>query len=277
MKRAVLSLSGGMDSTSLLLHLLSDGYEVTAIGFNYGQKHVFELEQAQKLVEFLQLKNLPVTYDIIELKGLSNLLMSGLVNNNSMELKTGHYAHENALTSVVPNRNAIFSSIAYAVALSIVKRDNVDCLIALATHLGDFDNNTKEGIYPDCSEEFKVAIEYAFKVGNWDSERVNYYAPYNRIDKTGVLRNGIDACNKLELNYEEVYILTNTSYSPIKIHTGEWISDYKTGSSIERVEAFMNLKLHDPILYANEDGSIVDILEVEEYVKNICKEWRSMK
>ena len=44
MNKAVLSLSGGMDSSSLLLHLLAKGYQVTALGFDYGQKHKVELE-----------------------------------------------------------------------------------------------------------------------------------------------------------------------------------------------------------------------------------------
>lgn len=52
-KTAVMALSGGMDSTSLLLHLLSKGYEVTAISFNYGQKHVIELERAASLIDRL--------------------------------------------------------------------------------------------------------------------------------------------------------------------------------------------------------------------------------
>jgi methionine aminopeptidase type I len=53
MKKAVLSLSGGMDSSSLLLHLLANGYEVTALGFDYGQKHKVELERATSLVDYI--------------------------------------------------------------------------------------------------------------------------------------------------------------------------------------------------------------------------------
>jgi len=53
MKKAVLSLSGGMDSSSLLLHLLANGYEVTALGFDYGQKHKIELERATELVKYI--------------------------------------------------------------------------------------------------------------------------------------------------------------------------------------------------------------------------------
>lgn len=275
-KQAVLALSGGMDSTSLLLKLLSESYEVTAIGVDYGQKHIFELEQAKRLVEYLRSKDFKVTYNIIELKGLSELLVSGLVNNNSMELIKGHYAHENAKTSVVPNRNAILSALAYAVALSRVKLLDLNCSIALATHLGDFDNNKKAGIYPDCSEEFKQAIEYAFKIGNWDSDKVDYYAPYNVVDKTGVLSSGIESCKKLGLDYREIYSMSNTSYSPIKVGD-KWISDFKTGSSVERVEAFINLELEDPIQYADEDGSLRSWEFVKSYVEQVCREWQSQK
>ena len=143
MKKAVLSLSGGLDSSSLLLHLLAKGYAVQCLSFDYGQKHRHELECAQELTNFLWKKGHKVAHEIIELKGLSHLLVSGLVDNNSMELKTGHYAHENALTSVVPNRNAIMASIAYAVALSLVKGNDEKCLIAQGTHMCDFDNKKK--------------------------------------------------------------------------------------------------------------------------------------
>ena len=53
MKQAVLSLSGGMDSSTVLLHLLEKGYQVTAVSFDYGQKHKVELERAQQLVDYI--------------------------------------------------------------------------------------------------------------------------------------------------------------------------------------------------------------------------------
>jgi len=194
-KYCVLSLSGGADSSSLLLRLLNDGYEVTALSFDIGQKHKIELERATELVNYLNsLENKmvedggkpmfsPINHQIIKLDGLSNLLVSGLIDNDSMEMKKGHYAHENALTTVVPNRNAIFAAITYAVALSIVKRTGEKCQIALGTHMGDFNNKTQIGIYPDCSEEFKIALEHAFKIGNWDSEKVysDIYSPDSQV------------------------------------------------------------------------------------------------
>lgn len=298
---AVIALSGGMDSGTLLLRLLSEGYQIQALSFDYGQKHKIELERATELVSYLNAQFYRVgdnygkiKHQIIKLEGLQNLLVSGLMDNDSMEMKKGHYAHENALTTVVPNRNAIFSSIIYAVALSIVKKTGSSCLIALGTHMGDFDNKKQSGIYPDCSEEFKQAIEHAFKIGNWDSDKVDYYAPYNVTDKTGVLKDGIECCEKLGLDYKEIYKRTNTSYAPIRvilpslkssdpneeIESGEreiWYSDYKSGSSIERIESFIKLGLEDPAQYAEEDGTLVTWNFVKEYVIKVCQEWEENK
>ena len=55
-KQSVLSLSGGMDSSTLLLHLLATGHQVTALSFDYGQKHKVELERAQQLIEYVNSK-----------------------------------------------------------------------------------------------------------------------------------------------------------------------------------------------------------------------------
>jgi len=275
-KHVVLSLSGGLDSSSLLLKLLKDDYEVTALSFDIGQKHKVELERASELVNFLNIKfpNKQIKHQIIKLDGLSELLVSGLINNDSMELKTGHYAHENALTTVVPNRNSIFASIVYAVALSVVKRTEETCKIALGTHMGDFDNKTNSGIYPDCSEEFRVALERAFKIGNWDSDKVDYYAPYNITDKTGVLEDGVNSCKYFNLDYKEVYSKTNTSYAPIQTSTG-WLSDYKSGSSIERIISFIKVGLEDPLQYAEEDGSLVSWDFVKQYALQVEEEFIS--
>ena len=69
----------------------------------------------------------------------------------------------------------------------------------------DKETGIATGQYPDCSEEFKQALEYAFKIGNWDSDKVSYYAPYNSTDKTGVLKDGIENCQKLGLDWKEIY------------------------------------------------------------------------
>ncbi len=107
-----------------MLHLLANGYEVTALGFDYGQKHKVELERATSLVEYLngcsqkaeqdQLGTITVTgenfplvnFQIIKLDGLSKLLNSALVTGGS-DVPEGHYEQDNMKETVVPNRNKI--------------------------------------------------------------------------------------------------------------------------------------------------------------------------
>ena len=125
MKQAVLSLSGGMDSSTVLLHLLANGYEVTAVSFNYGQKHNIELARAQELIDYLEEKGHKVNYQEIILFGLVDLLNSNLVQGGE-EVPEGHYEEDNMKDTVVPNRNKMFSSIIQAVALSIANEKNCE-------------------------------------------------------------------------------------------------------------------------------------------------------
>ena len=280
-KQAVLSLSGGMDSSTLLLHLLANGYEVTALSFDYGQKHSVELECAQDLVNYLNSQctdnncygGCKIKYQVIKLDGLAQLLNSALVTGGD-EVPEGHYAEENMKATVVPNRNKIFSSITQAVALSIANAKNTECVIALGLHSGD------HTIYPDTTEEFRQADLHAFKIGNWDSEKVDFYAPYMEGNKFSILKDGELCCEQLGIDFDEVYRRTNTSYKPM-IHlvfdnygnpTPEWFSDYKSASSVERVEAFLKLGKKDPVNYGDEFGPVTWEY-VKEYVSSVLDDY----
>ena len=166
-KQAVLSLSGGMDSSTVLLHLLAEGYEVTALSFDYGQKHNVELERAAELIEYLDKNGHPVKYQRITLQGLVSLLNSNLVQGGD-DVPEGHYEEENMKDTVVPNRNKMFSSIIQAAALSIANAKDCDVKIAMGIHAGD------HAIYPDCRQEFRDADYKAFCEGNWEASRVSY-------------------------------------------------------------------------------------------------------
>ena len=254
-KQAVLSLSGGMDSSTVLLHLLANDYEVTAVSFNYGQKHNIELARAQQLIDYLKEKGHNVNYQEIILVGLVDLLNSNLVQGGE-EVPEGHYEEENMKDTVVPNRNKMFSSIIQAVALSIANEKNCEVKIEMGIHAGD------HAIYPDCRQEFRDADYNAFVEGNWDADKVTYYTPFLNGDKFDILVEGQSACYKLDIDFNEVYKRTNTSYKP----TAEGLSDYKSASSVEIIEAFINLGRKDPVEYV--DGWDVAKAHVEELLAN---------
>ena len=250
MKNIVVSLSGGMDSSTLLLRSIKEvGAEnVTAISMNYVQKHVCELERAQQLVDYLAEKGHNIRYQVIKLDGITDLLSSALVSGGA-DVPEGHYAEDNMKQTVVPNRNKIFASIVQAVALSVVKDTDEETAIALGIHAGD------HAIYPDCRQEFRDADDEAFRIGNWDAEKVTYFTPYLDGDKFDILQDGIGLCVELGLEFDEVYKRTNTSYKPLQVN-GIWYSDYKSSSSVERIEAFIKLGRPDPVAYADESGPV---------------------
>ena len=268
-KHVVVSLSGGMDSSTLLLRCLKEYDTVTAISFDYGQKHRVELERAQSLVDYInstfekpievngETVYATIRYRQIQLNGLVDLLDSALVSGGE-DVPEGHYAEDNMKATVVPNRNKIFASITQAVALSVAQKTGETCDIALGIHAGD------HAIYPDCRQEFRDADDEAFRLGNWGSEMVGYFTPYLEGDKFTILQDGEILCGELGLDFDEVYKRTNTSYKPIFIQhswsdlptSGNWYSDYKSASSVERVEAFIKLGRPDPVAYADETGPV---------------------
>jgi len=264
-KHVVVSLSGGMDSSTLLLRAIKEYDSVTAMSFDYGQKHVVELQRAEALVDYLGKNGHSVNYRVIKLDGLVDLLNSALVTGGD-EVPEGHYEQDNMKATVVPNRNKIFASITQAVALSVANETKEQTDIALGIHAGD------HAIYPDCRQEFRDADDAAFRMGNWDHERVGYFTPYLEGDKFDILEDGLVLCDELGIDFDEVYSRTNTSYKPMthlvdmEVSIGPqqtqmqkvpvWFSDYKSASSVERIEAFIKLGRRDPVDYADETGPV---------------------
>ena len=253
-KNVVISLSGGMDSSTLLLRCLSEYDNVTAISFDYGQKHRVELERAQSLVDYIN-DNCPsdnecfggckINYQVIKLDGLVNLLNSNLVEGGE-DVPEGHYEEDNMKATVVPNRNKIFASLVQAVALSEAMANGNNTDIALGIHAGD------HAIYPDCRQEFRDADDAAFRIGNWEADKVGYFTPYLETDKLGILKDGQKLVKELRIDFNDVYKRTNTSYKPYP--SGN--SDYKSASSVERIEAFIDLGVDDPVQYEDETGPV---------------------
>lgn len=253
-KIAVMSLSGGMDSTGLLIDLIADGYSVHAISFDYGQKHRIEIDKAVKNIEYLFSNGIIVEHDIIDLKSITNLLHSSLTDD-SKEVPEGYYEEEKMKSTVVPNRNSIFSSIIYSCALSKAIKFDTNVIVALGVHSGD------HAIYPDCRPEFYNALSDAFSIGNWDSEKVSFHLPFLEFDKSYILKRALLSTEKLGLDFDIVFSNTITSYNP----NSNGFSSGKSGADVERILAFNSIDRKDPIKYVNEWSKVLsDALEIEK-------------
>ena len=120
--------------------------------------------------------------------------------------------------------------------------------IALGVHSGDHE------IYPDCRPEFYEALEYAFKIGNWESDKVEFYLPYLEGDKETILRDAENSLEKLNLNFDTIFANTNTSYNPDK----KGRSSGKSGADIERILAFNAIGRKDPVPYIDDWPKVLE-------------------
>jgi len=234
----VLCLSGGMDSTSLLLHLLAKGVTVRALSYDYGQKHRFELQRVEAQLAYLAECGYRVEHRIVDLAVLGPLFDSALTDPDR-PIPEGHYENASMRQTVVPNRNAIFASIAYGYALSTAQKSGDRVALGLGVHAGD------HAIYPDCRPEFYAALHRAFEVGNWDADRVRLYLPFLQGDKETILRDAERSIEQLGLDFERVFRNTLTSYDPDPLGR----SSGRTGADVERILAFHAIGRPDPVDY----------------------------
>ena len=215
--KAVLILSGGMDSTTLLYDLLSQGYEVHAVTFDYRQKHNNEIACAKKTCRKLQ-----VPHKIIDICVLNELAPSCLTREG-WEVPEGNYAEESMKQTVVPNRNMVFLSLAASYAIGIGASH-----LFYAAHAGD------HAIYPDCRPVFASAMTTAFHLCDWNDLVLE--VPYQHWSKGDIVKRGI----ALGVDYG----LTWTCYKGGKRSCG------KCGSCDERLAAFSEAGATDPLEYA---------------------------
>lgn len=136
--KIVCILSGGMDSTTLIYDLAKSGFEVYALSFNYGQRHVKELIMAKKTCQ-----NLGIPHKIVDLSSLNEILQGSSLTSPNIDTPHGKYDDENMALTVVPMRNAIMLSIASGYAISIKARK-----VFYGAHSGDHE------IYWDCRQRF---------------------------------------------------------------------------------------------------------------------------
>lgn len=283
---AVVCLSGGMDSTSLLMHLLARGVRVFGVSFLYGQKHHLELQRLQANLDYLAKNDIDVPHHTVDMSILGQLFHSALIDED-WKVPEGFYEQENMKETVVPNRNAIFASIAYGYALSLANRamdaastmetanrqDSPDTVASANDSMVDSGSETKpcaavalgvhqgdHAIYPDCRPKFYRSLWQAFADGNWDSDRVELYLPYLEGDKFTILQDAEESIEKLDLDFDTVFGNTSTSYEP----DGEGRASGRTGADVERVLAFHRLGRRDPIPYVDAWDDVVAYAQMAE-------------
>jgi 7-cyano-7-deazaguanine synthase len=203
--KAIVVLSGGLDSTTALYWSLQNYEVVACISFNYNQKHKIELEYAKKTCEKLKIKHYIQDINILDSR-------SCLTTDDSVP--EGHYADENMNKTVVNNRNSIMFSLATSLCIDL----EADRLV-VGIHAGD------HFIYPDCRTDFIVNFNNTMRLANQGflSEEFKIIAPFVEMSKTDIaelaLLSGIDE---------------STTYSD---YEGGKTQNSKSGTSVERIEA----------------------------------------
>lgn len=220
--KAVVSLSGGIDSTTVLAWFLREyGGPVLCVSFSYGSKHnKYENEAARKVAEFYKQPLIELDITGVMAGFTSNLLKTG------GDIPEGHYTEPSMSQTVVPARNIIFASILAGVAWS-----NEAPKVALGIHQGD------HAIYPDCRPSFFYAMNRAISEGT--GSKVSLLAPFLHYNKAEIVEWGV---HELAVPYH----LTRTCYKDQLPACG------KCGSCVERLEAFKLAGGKDPVEYEGD-------------------------
>lgn len=214
--KIILSLSGGLDSSVLMHHLLDEGHELRALGVDYGQRHRCELEAAAALAA-----RAGVEFRCVDLSSLRPLL-PGSALTSDVDVPAGAYAPETLKVTVVPNRNMLLLSLALAWAVAL----RYDA-IGYAAHAGD------HALYPDCRDEFVAACEQAARLGN--EHQVAILRPFVHLHKTDIVRRGA----ALHVPFESTW----SCYQGGARHCG------RCSTCLERQSAFVAAGVPDPTAY----------------------------
>ena len=218
---AVLIVSGGMDSVTLAHKYHADGFSLVLLSFDYGQRHRKELDSARRCAE-----RLGGIHRTVDLSNITQLLPGSSLTDDTVEVPEGHYAADSMKATVVPNRNAIMLSVAWAHAVAIGAN-----VVAFGAHGGD------HFIYPDCRPDFFASLGNAFTLGNtgFGNPDLRLEAPFINLDKALIAAPG----SELGVPFEDTW----SCYKGGEVHCG------KCGTCVERKEAFQVAGVPDPTVY----------------------------
>jgi len=226
-EQVIISVSGGLDSTTLLAHYIDNGYDVIPVTFNYGSKHnKWENKSINNIIDYYNsLDNVELPpLQTIDLTFINQLFKSNLLLNNDNKIPFGeHYNSENIKKTVVPARNLIFASILAGYADSIGAT-----MIAFGVHMDDHET------YKDCRPEFLDSLYESIILATENEIKLEAILTY--MTKTDIVNLG----NALKIPFE----LTRSCYCDSELSCG------KCSTCLSRLQAFKNNKLKDPIQYA---------------------------
>ena len=216
-KKVVVIYSGGMDSYTVLHKAIQQGLTPYALTFDYGQRHIKEIDVARSVCQ-----ELGVEHKVIDISAINQLIGGSSLTDSSIDVALGHYQEESMKSTVVPNRNMILLSLAIGYAVSIGAEQ-----VYYGAHSGD------HAIYPDCRPEFVEKMNEVAAIANY--EKTEIFSPYLNSDKIGILKDGL----AMGLDYSKTW----TCYNGREKACG------KCGSCVERLEAFAANGVTDPIPY----------------------------
>jgi 7-cyano-7-deazaguanine synthase len=231
-KRAVVLLSGGLDSTTVLAIAKSQGFACHAMSFRYGQRHAAELKAARKVAaRTLVVEHVVVDFDL--------RVFGGSALTSDIPVPKGGRPEERGPgipVTYVPARNTIFLSFALAWAEVLGAAD-----IFIGVNALDYSG------YPDCRPEYVLAFErmanLATRAGVEGATRIRIHTPLIHLTKAEIIRKG------LELGVD--YALTSTCYDPDE--AGRACGECE--ACLLRLKGFAEVGIPDPAPYASRTAA----------------------
>ncbi len=227
MKRAIVLLSGGLDSTTTLAIAHNASFAVHALSFRYGQRHAVELEAARRVAEHFRVaEHIVAEIDLRVFSGSALTSNIAVPKSRSLVEMSGDIP-----VTYVPARNTVFLSFALAYAETRVAGD-----IFIGVNALDYSG------YPDCRPEYIEAYEcmanLATRAGVEGRQRLKIHTPLITLTKAEIIQRG------LVLGVD--YSLTHSCYDP----TPEGLACGQCDSCLLRLKGFAEAGVQDPVRYA---------------------------
>jgi len=224
MPKAVVLLSGGLDSSTVLAMAIETGYDVTTLTFDYGQRHSKEVESARLVASHFGVRD-----QIVTKLDLSNISKSSLTDRTAEipQRLSRSEIDSNIPSTYVPSRNLVFLSVASSLAESI----GADAIFIAANSV-DFSG------YPDCTPEFIEAFQKALEVGTKagrEGRSARVMAPIINRSKAEIVKEAVRLGVPLELTWS--------------CYRGGPRACGRCDSCVLRLQGFAEAGLKDPIEY----------------------------